>query len=411
MDNKFFVGQLNRCHDFSKNVFNDRTVIVCDQCEKEYHIGCLREHSMADLQALPKGNWFCSEDCERIHSVLKDLVTLEPKIIPDDILALVREKQKDGELDVVANSEMRFVLLSGKNATRETRKMLAQTVDIFHECFDPILDATTGRDFIPSMVYGSNVVSVGTLRVFSEDIAELPIVATSKCNQGKGYFQLLFTCIERLLSSMKIKKLVLPAAEEAKSIWTNKFGFEPIEPPQLKDLKQTCSAMMTFKGTSMLQKDIPETQNGVAVTAGEENSNINLSVHEAQNAVADTAGEDNSSIKPLFPEAQNVITDTEAEDNGDINLLVPEAQNGVADTAVEDNGNIKPSLPEAQNGVPDTAGEDNGDINLSVSETQNGVADTAGEDNGDINLSVSETQNGVADTAGEDIGNISPLVE
>lgn len=31
----------------------------------------------------------------------------------------------------------------------------------------------------------SNVVSVGTLRVFGEDIAELPIVATSKCNQGK----------------------------------------------------------------------------------------------------------------------------------------------------------------------------------------------------------------------------------
>lgn len=64
--------------------------------------------------------------------MLKDLVTLEPKIIPDDILALVREKQKDGELDVVANSEMRFVLISGKNATRETRRMLAQTVDIFH---------------------------------------------------------------------------------------------------------------------------------------------------------------------------------------------------------------------------------------------------------------------------------------
>lgn len=84
MDNKFYVGQLNtlsnlldlpflsplygcwfissnyticlrnfavcRCHDFCKNIFNDRTVIVCDQCEREYHIGCLREHSMADLQ-------------------------------------------------------------------------------------------------------------------------------------------------------------------------------------------------------------------------------------------------------------------------------------------------------------------------------------------------------------------------
>lgn len=49
----------------------------------------------------------------------------------------------------------------------------------------------------------------------------------------QGYFQLLFTCIERLLSSMKVKKIVLPAAEEAKSIWTKKFGFETIAQDQV----------------------------------------------------------------------------------------------------------------------------------------------------------------------------------
>ncbi|KAI7724556.1 hypothetical protein M8C21_003318, partial [Ambrosia artemisiifolia] len=131
---------------------------------------------------------------------------------------------------------------SGKNATtRETRKFLAQTVDIFHEGFNPIIDATSGRDFIPSMVYGrkiwsqdfagmlcailtvdSNVVSAGTLRVFGEDIAELPIVATSKCNQGK-----------------------------------------------LTELRQSCSAMMTFKGTSMLHKEIPQAQNDDVDAAGD----------------------------------------------------------------------------------------------------------------------------------------------
>ncbi|KAI3696718.1 hypothetical protein L6452_29221 [Arctium lappa] len=285
-NNDLVACVLCRCHDFSKHVFNDRTVIVCDQCEKEYHIGCLREHNMADLKALPKGKWFCCMGCERIHSVLKNLLTCEPEMLPDDLLALAREKQKDNGLDGIAKSEMRFMLLSGKNASRETRSLLAQTVDIFHECFDPIIDATTGRDFIPSMVYGrkiwsqdfagmlcailiidSNVVTAGTLRVFGQDIAELPIVATSKCNQGKGYFQLLFTCIERLLSSMKIKKIVLPAAEEAKSIWTKKFGFETIAPQQLSDLRQACSAMMTFKGTSMLQKEVPEAQNGVTDAA------------------------------------------------------------------------------------------------------------------------------------------------
>nr|XP_043611231.1 uncharacterized protein LOC122582862 [Erigeron canadensis] len=281
-NNDLVACVLCRCHDFSKTVFNDRTVIVCDQCEREYHIGCLREHNMADLKELPKGKWFCCTACERIHSVMKNLLTRESKILPDDLLDLVKEKQMNNEVDNVANSEMRFILLRGKDASRETRKLLAQTVDIFHEGFDPIIDATSGRDFIPSMVYGrkiwsqdfagmlcailtkdSNVITAGTLRVFGEDIAELPIVATSKCNKGKGYFKLLFTCIERLLSSLKIKKIVLPAAEEAKSIWTNKFGFETIDQPQLDDLRQTCSTLMTFKGTYMLQKEIPQALNGV----------------------------------------------------------------------------------------------------------------------------------------------------
>ncbi|XP_071719759.1 uncharacterized protein [Rutidosis leptorrhynchoides] len=279
---EFVACVLCRCQDFSKKVFNDRTVIVCDQCEREYHIGCLRDNNMADIKALPKGKWFCCTDCERIYSDLANLLTQEPKLLPDDLLTSLREKQKDNGADNVVNSEMRFVLLSGKNASRDTRKLLAQAVDIFHECFDPIIDATSGRDFIPSMVYGrkiwsqdfagmlcailtieSNVVSVGMFRVFGEDIAELPLVATSKCNQGKGYFNLLFTCIENLLTSMKVKKIVLPAAEEAKSIWTNKFGFETIAPPELAELKQTCSGMMTFKGTFMLQKDIPQAQNEV----------------------------------------------------------------------------------------------------------------------------------------------------
>lgn len=69
-----------RRHDFSRGGFNDRTVIICDQvyfshimprkvwffschwknlvchwiqCEREYHVGCLRDHKMADLKVPP----------------------------------------------------------------------------------------------------------------------------------------------------------------------------------------------------------------------------------------------------------------------------------------------------------------------------------------------------------------------
>lgn len=40
------------CHepDFLRGAFGDRTIIICDTCEREFHVGCLREHNRADLK-------------------------------------------------------------------------------------------------------------------------------------------------------------------------------------------------------------------------------------------------------------------------------------------------------------------------------------------------------------------------
>ncbi|KAL0378537.1 UNVERIFIED_CONTAM: Increased DNA methylation 1 [Sesamum radiatum] len=37
-------------HDFCKSRFTTRTIIICDQCEKEYHVGCLKEQNIVDLK-------------------------------------------------------------------------------------------------------------------------------------------------------------------------------------------------------------------------------------------------------------------------------------------------------------------------------------------------------------------------
>jgi hypothetical protein len=68
----------------------------------------------------------------------------------------------------------------------------------------------------------------------------------------------LFSCIERLLAFLNVKNLVLPAAEEAVAIWTDKFGFEKMKPDQLIKYRRSCCQMVTFKGTSMLQKMVPQ---------------------------------------------------------------------------------------------------------------------------------------------------------
>ncbi|KAG6637970.1 increased DNA methylation 1-like isoform X2 [Carya illinoinensis] len=264
---------LCRGYDFSKSGFGPRTILLCDQCEMEFHVGCLRDHKMAYLRELPEGEWFCSVDCTRISSTLQKLLVRGAEKLPDSLLDVIKRKQEEQGLDSINDMDVRWRLLRGKIASPETRFYLSEAVAIFHDCFAPIIDSISGQDLIPAMVYGRNtrgqefggmycailmvnsfVVSAGILRVFGPEVAELPLVATSKGNHGKGYFQILFSCIEKLLSFLNVKNLVLPAAEEAESIWKDKFGFERLKPDQLRKYSSCCCQMVTFKGTSMLQK-------------------------------------------------------------------------------------------------------------------------------------------------------------
>ncbi|KAK1429435.1 hypothetical protein QVD17_11644 [Tagetes erecta] len=56
-----------------------------------------------------------------------------------------------------------------------------------------------------------------------------PLV-TQVVDMFHGFFQVFLLCFERLLSNLKIKKLVIPAAGDAIPMWTNKFGFKKLPP-------------------------------------------------------------------------------------------------------------------------------------------------------------------------------------
>ncbi|XP_049353448.1 uncharacterized protein LOC125817992 isoform X1 [Solanum verrucosum] len=279
LETEVSVCVLCRDQDFSKSGFGPRTVIICDQCEKEYHVGCLKEHNIDDLQELPKDKWFCCTDCSRIHFALEKVVSDGEQNIPESLLKVLKEKN-EGKGSVNNSSlDIKWRLLSGKMSSEETRVWLSSAVSIFHEQFDPIADASTSRlDLIPHMVYGrsfkdqdyggmfcaillvnSLVVSAGIFRVFGKEVAELPLVATSTNCQGQGYFQSLFSCVENLLQSLKVENLVLPSAEEAEAIWTNRFSFTKIPEEQMKQYRKNYQ-MMVFSGTSMLQKQVGGSQ-------------------------------------------------------------------------------------------------------------------------------------------------------
>ncbi|TVT99330.1 hypothetical protein EJB05_55330 [Eragrostis curvula] len=265
--------------DFNNAVFDERTVILCDQCEKEYHVGCLRSQWQVDLKELPEGEWFCCSSCSELRASLDKIMSSGAQLLSEPDMDIIRKKHEGRDLLMDTITDLKWQLLSGRNTTEDGSVLLSAAVPVFHQSFDPIIEAHTGRDLIPEMVHGrgpkdgmpgqdysgmycvvltlgSTVVSAALLRVMGGDVAELPLVATSKDLQGLGYFQALFSCIERMLVSLKIKHFVLPAAQEAEGIWMKKFGFSRIPQEQLETYLNGAH-LTIFYGTSNLYKAVP----------------------------------------------------------------------------------------------------------------------------------------------------------
>ncbi|RLN12171.1 hypothetical protein C2845_PM09G00060 [Panicum miliaceum] len=265
--------------DFNNAVFDERTVILCDQCEKEYHVGCLQSQWQVELKELPEGEWFCCGSCSGTRLSLEKIISDGAQLLAEPDIEIIRMKHEIRGLCMDTSTDLKWQLLSGKRATEDGRILLSAAVPIFHQSFDPIVEAHTCRDLIPEMVHGrgpkegmagqdysgmycalltmgSTVVSAALLRVMGGDVAELPLVATSRDVQGLGYFQALFSCIERVLISLKVKHFVLPAAHEAEGIWMNKFGFSRIPPEEL-EAHLNGAHLTIFQGTSYLYKAVP----------------------------------------------------------------------------------------------------------------------------------------------------------
>ncbi|XP_050369171.1 uncharacterized protein LOC126787307 [Argentina anserina] len=275
-DEKFGGCSLCSGHEFKNEGFGPGTVILCDQCEMEFHVGCLKENGIVDLKEVPKEKWFCHPNCLKIYSGLQKLVAHGQQKLPESLLNVVRKKHNekgpaDGSLDI------KWRVLSGKTSTGdESSQLLSKALAIFHDQFAPIVDKESGLDFIKEMLYGGaiktqefagmycailtvneSLVSAAMFRIYGTDVAELPLVATSADYQGQGYFQTLFSCIERFLAYLSVKILLLPAADEAASIWTKKFGFQSLDQSEIHEYRKRYPILI-FHGTSVLKKSVPK---------------------------------------------------------------------------------------------------------------------------------------------------------
>lgn len=244
--------------------FTEMTILFCDQCERQYHVGCLYERGMPKLDSCPEGNWFCSKKCSEIFSQLRNLVGVVNLVGVEGLSwTILRSREEDNESCDPSNVEV----------MAEHHSKLSVALSVMHECFVPIIDQRTKKDLVAEVIFnrgsdinrlnyrgfytiilekGDELISVATLRIYGERVAEMPLIGTRVEYRRKGMCRILVNELEKLLHSMGVEKLILPAVSELKPTWENAFGFQEIssfERSKLLDL-----SFVGFPDTVALQK-------------------------------------------------------------------------------------------------------------------------------------------------------------
>lgn len=250
---------LCHCSDFMREGFGPRTILICDQCEREFHVGCLKKHHDICLKSLPDDEWFCGSNCSQVNAALRNTVAVgEQRLLTS----------ASSDVSKIYSCQ----ILRGKGGSHDSAKALAQAMRILKSSFDPLRDLSTGTDLLPLMVEAStfkdqdyrNVhtillksrdqpVCAAVLRVFGTSLAELPFIATKREHRRQGHCQILMGAVENLLVALGVKRLCLPAAEEVISTWVDGFGFVEMPDEQVKADRSDMKVLM-FPGARLLHK-------------------------------------------------------------------------------------------------------------------------------------------------------------
>nr|GEW20056.1 hypothetical protein [Tanacetum cinerariifolium] len=155
-----------------------------------------------------KVNWYCTLVCREIHYQLKLLMKCGPEKVPDYLLDLLRKKLKEGDADDVKDRDQLTYFMNNSTPLL-IKKQERASLQKWHT--GTILGSFELSGVCTAMLtVKSKVVTAGMFRVFGEATVELSIVATSEPYKQKGYFSVLFKCIEKLLSCASKRLLSQP---------------------------------------------------------------------------------------------------------------------------------------------------------------------------------------------------------
>lgn len=244
-------------------VSKEDSVINCHQCKLRYHIGCLgMECTLPTSHS--KGYWFCSKKCENISFQLENILG-KPVLVGKDNLTWTLLKYVDPDECDHDSSNIADLIY---NYCR-----LNVALGVMHECFEPIKDPQTKSDIVENVIFSrwselkrlnfsgfytvlleknDELISVATVRIYGDKVAEIPFVATRLVYRRRGMCRILMNELEKVLTEVGVERLVLPAASNVLNTWISSFGFSRmLQPERLKLLDYT---FLEFEGTAVCEK-------------------------------------------------------------------------------------------------------------------------------------------------------------
>ncbi|XP_050213716.1 increased DNA methylation 1-like isoform X2 [Mercurialis annua] len=267
-------------HSVYNNNYNG--VMNCAQCETKYHIGCLTNGSAeVSSEKSTEENWFCSKKCDQIFAGLHELlgrpISVGMNNLTWTLLKANNHKPDDSEIDNY--SKLKIAL------------------DMVHECFEPVQEPYTKGDILKNVIFSKKsdlhrlnfrgfytvllqkddeFITVATVRVYGDKVAEIPLVATRIQYRRHGMCGILMNVLEKKLKELGVQRMILPAVRSVLNTWTGSFGFSKLT--EAERLQLVKYPFLDFQDTVMCHKLLMEAEPVLCIDASGNGDNTELGV-------------------------------------------------------------------------------------------------------------------------------------